>query len=82
MSANNDDRLFTLRLLETPPGREVFQTFIYTLSNTQDVGLAVLRAQQVAENNGTWIPIQILSVIDLLRFIGPGILEWLRRSSR
>jgi hypothetical protein len=79
--ANNSERLLTIRILETPAGKEVFDTFIASLLETMDVGRSAEKAKEVAVKNGTWVPLQVSAVIDVLTALGPVIIKHLKRKN-
>ena len=81
MASTEDKGSLTIRLLQTPAGQEVFNTFITTMVNTWNIQESVERARQLAEKNGTLLPFEIFAIIDLLKTIGPLLINLIKNRS-
>jgi hypothetical protein len=82
-SRDDNDKLLTIRLLETPAGQEVLAAFFQELFTTWDPFKAGDRAKKVAEENGTLVPFEITLVIDfLIGVLGPAAIKYLLSPKR
>ena len=80
--ANDNTEFLTLRILDTPAGQEVANTFLATLFQTWDIGQSTERARQVAENNGTLKVLGFSAFIDFLTKIAPILIRLGKSKSR
>lgn len=80
---NDDDKLLTFKLLETPAGIQVLEAFFRELFSTMDVVRSVDKATETARNNGTLLPFQITLIADfLIRVVGPAAIKFLLTPKR
>jgi hypothetical protein len=82
-SNDGDDKLLTIKLLETPAGKEVLEAFVRELFSTTDIGVSIDKAKEAAQKNGTLVPFEITLVADfLIRIVGPPLIKGLLESPR
>ncbi|MPZ05419.1 MAG: hypothetical protein GEU26_03210 [Nitrososphaeraceae archaeon] len=75
MAKDAKDELLILKMLETPEGREVVNTFGNTLAETGDPFASFERAKQVAQANGSWKLMEISAGLDFLTKVAPLIIQ-------
>jgi hypothetical protein len=77
-NVSDEDKLLTIKLLETPAGKQVLDAFFRELFTSWDFWRSLDKAKDTAKNNGTLAPFEITLITDfLIRVVGPAAIKYL-----